>query len=299
MKFLNFGSLNRDIVYSVPHTVTPGETLASTRQEVFCGGKGLNQSLALARAGAPVYHAGCIGGDGAALRRMLEESGVNTEFLRTLEGPSGHAVIQVDPKGQNSIILFGGANQQIDRPMAEEVLSAFGAGDHLVLQNEISEIPYIIERAAARGMRVILNPSPFPENWREWPMEAVSFFVVNEIEGALLTGEEEPERILAAMRRQFPAARTLLTLGSRGAAFDDGETVYFAGCVDVPVADTTGAGDTFLGYFFSGLEQRGAERALHLASAAAALAVSVKGAANSIPALEQTLAFAAARGLTV
>jgi ribokinase len=203
------------------------------------------------------------------------------------------------PITPQTIIVEKFAEYGVTPAQIERTLADCAAGDWLVLQNEISEIPYIIERAAARGMRVILNPSPFPENWREWPMEAVSFFVVNEIEGALLTGEERPERILAAMRRQFPAARTLLTLGSRGAAFDDGETVYFAGCVDVPVADTTGAGDTFLGYFFSGLEQRGAERALHLASAAAALAVSVKGAANSIPALEQTLAFAAARGLTV
>ncbi len=299
MKFLNFGSLNRDIVYSVPHAVLPGETLASTQQEVFCGGKGLNQSLSLARAGADVYHAGCIGDDGVALRNLLKESGVNTEELRTIDGPSGHAIIQVDVKGQNSILLFGGANQQIDRPMVDEVLSKFDAGDYLVLQNEISEIPYILEQAAARGLKVIINPSPFPENWREWPLSAVSYFAVNEIEGALLTGEEEPEAILAAMRRQFPGAHTLLTLGSRGAVYDDGETVHFAGCVDVPVVDTTAAGDTFLGYFFSQLETRGPAAALQLASAASAIAISIKGAANSIPKLEEVEAFAASRGLTV
>lgn len=299
MRFLNFGSLNRDIVYSVPHTVTPGETLASTRREVFCGGKGLNQSLSLARAGAAVCHAGCIGEDGIALRDLLEKSGVDTKELRTVDGPSGHAVIQVDAKGQNSILLFGGANQRIDRHMADEVLSRFSAGDYLVLQNEISEIPYILDQAARRGMRVILNPSPFPEDWREWPMDSVSFFAVNEIEGALLTGEEDPQAILAAMRRQFPAAHTLLTLGSQGAVYDDGETVYSAGCVEVPVVDTTAAGDTFLGYFFSQLDERGPDRSLRLASAAAAMAVSVKGASNSIPKLSQVEVFAASRGLTV
>ena len=160
MKILNFGSLNRDLVYSVDHAVRGGETLASSSLETFCGGKGLNQSLALARAGADVYHAGCIGSDGSALRTLLEESGVDTRHLREVDGPSGHAVIQLDVNGQNSILLFGGANHMVTRTMIDEVLSQFDAGDLLVLQNEISEMPYLLEQGAARGLRVVWNPAP-------------------------------------------------------------------------------------------------------------------------------------------
>lgn len=291
MRFLNFGSLNRDLVYAVTHAVRPGETLDSARMEEFCGGKGLNQSLALARAGATVFHAGCIGADGGRLRDTLAQSGADTRYVREVDGPSGHAVIQLDTAGQNSILLFGGANRRIAREHIDTALADFGPGDSLVLQNEINEIPYLIEAAAGRGMQVIFNPSPFPTEWASWPLHRVTHFVVNEIEGAELTGESEPEAILDVMRRRFPHACTLLTLGERGSVYDDGERRYHADRVTVPVVDTTGAGDTFLGYFFAHLYTRGPAAALELASTAAGLAVSVKGAANAIPALSQVEAF--------
>ena len=292
MRFLNFGSLNRDLVYTVAHAVRPGETLDSARMEEFCGGKGLNQSLALARAGATVFHAGCIGADGGRLRDTLAQSGVDTRYIRETDGPSGHAVIQLDTAGQNSILLFGGANRRVTREHSDAVLADFGPGDSLVLQNEINAVPYLIEAASRRGMRVIFNPSPFPAEWESWPLDRVTHFVVNEIEGAELTGENRPEAILDVMRHRFPAACTLLTLGSRGSVYDDGERRHYADCVTVPVVDTTGAGDTCLGYFFAHLDGRGPAGALTLASVAAGLAVSVKGAANAIPTLSQVEAFA-------
>lgn len=293
MRVLNFGSLNRDLVYNVAHAVRPGETLASVKRETFCGGKGLNQSLALARAGAQVSHAGCIGSDGDELRSMLEASGVDTRFVRKVEGSSGHAVIQVDPSGQNSILLYAGANRQVTPAYADEVLANFGEGDLLVLQNEISAIPHIMRQAKARGMRIAWNPSPFAPELTGYPLDTVSFFVVNEIEGAELTGETEPEGILARMRTAYPTACTLLTLGSQGAVYDDGTQVYRAGCFDVPVQDTTAAGDTFLGYFLATLDHCGPAAALRIASAASSLAVSVKGAANSIPVMHQVETFLA------
>ena len=293
MRVLNFGSLNRDLVYSVAHAVRPGETLASSKLETFCGGKGLNQSLALARAGAQVWHAGCVGADGGELRKMLADSGVDTRYVREVDGSSGHAVIQVDSAGQNSILLYGGANQQIAPAFADEVLADFGAGDLLVLQNEISAIPHIMRQAKARGMRIAWNPSPFAPELTGYPLDTVTCFVLNEIEGAELTGETAPGAILAHMRAAHPSSCTLLTLGSRGAMYDDGTQVYRADCFRVPVQDTTAAGDTFLGYFFASLDRCGPAAALRLASAASALAVSVKGAANSIPTLDQAEAFLA------
>ena len=283
MRILNFGSLNRDLVYSVDHAVLPGETLASSSMEPFCGGKGLNQSLALARAGAEVYHAGCIGSDGSDLLRLLQDSGVDTRHVHRADGPSGHAIIQVDGRGQNSILLFGGANQRISSEGIEEALEGFGENDLLVLQNEINGIASIMSLAHDRGMRIVFNPSPFNESIATYPLEKVDWFVLNEIEGEELTGEKDPEKILQAAREKFAGAKTLLTLGKRGAMYTDGTSVYTQPICPVSVKDTTAAGDTFLGYFFALLEEMGQQEALQWATAASAIAVSIKGAANSIP----------------
>ena len=147
MKVLNFGSLNLDYVYQVESILIPGETQASKDRKTFCGGKGLNQSIALAKAGIPVFHAGMIGEEGDILLETCRENGVNTDFIRKIQGPGGHTVIQVDKNGQNCILLFGGSNRSITREFVDEVLSAFEKGDILLLQNEINELDYIIDQA--------------------------------------------------------------------------------------------------------------------------------------------------------
>ena len=128
---LSYGSLNLDLVYQVPHFVQAGETLSSTSRTVHCGGKGLNQSIAAARAGGTVSHAGKIGGDGTVLTDILRESGVDTDFVTVGDGPSGHAVIQVDPSGQNCILLFGGCNQEITHEEIDRVLGQTAEGENL------------------------------------------------------------------------------------------------------------------------------------------------------------------------
>ena len=147
MSILNFGSCNIDLVYRLRHIVRPGETVAAERLSRFPGGKGLNQSVALSRAGAAVFHAGAIGQDGLWLRDLLEQEGVSTEYLRVVEEPTGHAVIQVDDAGMNSILLFGGANRCVSEEQVREVLSHFGPEDAVLLQNETSALGKIIARA--------------------------------------------------------------------------------------------------------------------------------------------------------
>lgn len=161
MKILNFGSLNRDLVYTVDHAVRPGETISSGSMEPFCGGKGLNQSLALARAGAEVYHAGCIGSDGSDLLRLLQDSGVDTRYIRRVDGPSGHAIIQVDGRGQNSILLFGGANRRIPPEAVEDALgiSARAIGWCCKMKSTASPGLWSAPMTAVCGSS--LNPSPF------------------------------------------------------------------------------------------------------------------------------------------
>lgn len=288
MKILNMGSLNLDYVYQVDHIVTEGETLASGGMEIFCGGKGLNQSIALARAGVPVYHAGMIGEDGGMLLDICRENGVDTRYIRKIPGKNGHTMIQVDRKAQNCILLYGGSNRALTREWVDEVLEEFGEGDLLLLQNEINLLGYIVDSGYRKGMRIVLNPSPMDENLDQVDMEKISLFLMNETEGARIAGAGEPEEVLSLMARKYPRAEEVLTLGSRGSIYQGNGCLYRQSAFRVKAVDTTGAGDTFTGYFLAGL-LKGMEvpAALELGSRAAALAVSRKGAAPSIPRMEE------------
>ncbi len=290
MKVLNFGSLNLDYVYQVESILIPGETQASKDRQTFCGGKGLNQSIALAKAGIPVYHAGMIGDGGEILLETCKENGVNTEFIRKIPGPCGHTVIQVDKDGQNCILLFGGANRSITREFVDEVLAAFDKGDIILLQNEVNELDYIIDRAYEKGMMIILNPSPYDDKLKSCDMSKVSLFLVNEIEGYQITGEKEPEKILAAVKEKYPSAKIVLTLGGDGSVYQDETGVYHQGIFKVKAVDTTAAGDTFTGYFISSIiDGMPVAEGLEMAAKASAIAVSRPGATASIPLRQEVL----------
>ena len=290
MKILNFGSLNLDLVYQIPHFVRAGETLSTTAFNKNVGGKGLNQSVALAKAGAEVYHAGMIGEDGAMLKDFLAANGVDTRFVRTIDQPSGHAVIQVIPEGNNCIFLFGGANQCITKEFIDEVLSFFGEGDFLVLQNEINAIDQIIDAAYAKGMQIVLNPSPIDENLSKLPLEKISWYILNEIEGGELTGETEPGKILDKLAELYPHAKIVLTLGGDGSIYADSKQRIPQAVYKVTAVDTTAAGDTFTGFFFAGMaEGLAPAEALMRASKASSISVTRAGAAASIPTLNEVL----------
>ena len=290
MKVLNFGSLNLDLVYQMPHFIRAGETLSSTSFSKNVGGKGLNQSVALAKAGAEIYHAGLIGEDGEMLRAFLAENGVDTRFVRTIDQPSGHAVIQVEPAGNNCIFLYGGANQCVTEAFIQEALEPFGEGDFLVLQNEINSIDKIIEAAHAKGMQVVLNPSPIADNLKELPLEKISWFILNEIEGGELSGETDPDKILDKLVELYPHAQIVLTLGGDGSIYcGKGERIRQE-VFKVQAVDTTAAGDTFTGFFFAAVADGvPAAEALRRASKASSISVTHPGAAASIPTLAEVL----------
>ncbi|CAI9409447.1 Ribokinase [Pleomorphomonas sp. T1.2MG-36] len=294
MKILNFGSLNIDFVYDVDHFVSKGETISSNARHVFSGGKGLNQSLAFSRAGGHLHHAGLIGKDGLFLKELLVESGVDVTWVRTCEGtPSGHAIIQRDASADNCILLHGGANMAVTKAFIDEVLAGFSKGDWLLLQNEISELAYCITAARARGLRIVLNPSPINEALLKADLDAIDCFILNEIEAASLSGcQGTPNQRLVATRQRFPRADIVLTLGEKGSMFAAGDEQIQQPAYDVRSVDTTAAGDTFAGYFLA-LRASGAPAAtaLDTAAKAAAIAVSRPGASPSIPRIEEVMAF--------
>lgn len=292
MKVLNFGSLNIDYTYRVDHIVAPGETISSKNLEIFPGGKGLNQSIALAKAGAEVYHAGQIGKDGLFLKKICEENGVCVSYIRETDTNTGNAIIQVADSGQNSILLFPGANREQEKTYIDHVLEQFEEGDFLLLQNEINHIDYLIEKGKAKGMVIGFNPSPFDEKILECDLEKVDLFFVNEVEAEQMCQEEigkgDVERVLQELKEEYPKARFVLTVGAKGAYYSDEEKTYFQKAIKTKVVDTTAAGDTFTGYFISSIIRgEDCKAALIRATAASSLAVGRKGASVSIPVKEE------------
>ena len=284
MRILNYGSLNLDYVYKVDHIVQAGETISSSGMDIYCGGKGLNQSISLARAGSRVCHAGMIGSDGAPLLEVLRENGVETESVREVGERTGNAIIQVSANGQNSIVLFGGANQENRKEYIDEALSRFGTRDLLLLQNEVNLLDYTIEKGAEKGMYIALNPSPFDEKIGRCDLSKVSLLLINEVEGEQMTSLREPMEILVSLREKYPVMDVVLTLGRNGALYSHGAGIAAHPIFDVPVVDTTAAGDAFTGYFITAInEGQSPGEALRLASVASSLAVSRSGAAVSIP----------------
>lgn len=291
MKVLNFGSLNIDYVYDVDNFVRKGETISSKGLNVFCGGKGLNQSVALARAGAEVYHAGMIGEDGKFLLDFLKNSGVNIDnVLIRNDIRSGNAIIQRDSSGDNCIILFAGANRSITREYVDKVLEKFERGDYIVLQNEISELPYIVETAHKIGMKIVLNPSPMDEKIEELNLTYIDYFLLNEMEALKLSGIDgcDGKKCMDELVDKYKQAGVLITLGDKGAIYSDGDIFVEQGVVKTEVVDTTAAGDTFTGYFVNGiLGGKEIKEAINEATIAASIAVSRIGAAPSIPAMNE------------
>ena len=287
MKALCFGSLNIDYTYRVDHFVARGETLLSLGLQVFSGGKGLNQSIALSRAGAAAYHAGSIGTDGLFLLEELRQAGVNTDCVTvSREIRTGHAIIQNSPDGDNCILLYGGANQAIERAQVDAVLARFAPGDVLVLQNEVNELDYIMERAHEHGLRIALNPSPMNEKIMSLPLHTVDWLLLNEVEAEQLLGYDVTDGAAAAaqLHEKFPRTAIVLTMGRQGSYYHDGAQALHQSAFPVHAVDTTAAGDTYTGYFLAGiLENRPVQEAMALGAKAAAISVTRKGAAPSIP----------------
>lgn len=284
MKILNFGSLNIDKVYAVEEIVKGGETIDSVSFSESVGGKGLNQSIAVAKAGGNIMHAGCVGKDGEILLQALKDNNVDTSLIKTVETASGQAIIQVDKHGQNCIILFHGANYEVDKAYIDEAMQDFAQGDILILQNEISNIDYIIEVAKAKQMKIYLNPSPINENLNKYNMQAIDGIFVNEHEGAYLADKEKVEDILDSLASKYPELEIILTFGDKGAYYHHKDINIFQPAYKVDAVDTTAAGDTFTGYFIA-LRQQGKsiEESLKKASKASSITVSRKGASISIP----------------
>ncbi|KAG9061654.1 hypothetical protein KI688_007235 [Linnemannia hyalina] len=319
-KVLVYGSINIDDFYVVPHIVRSGETISSTSYTVSAGGKGANQSVALGRAGANVFHAGKIGKDGEWVRKIMEDAGVDTTYIQVAEKEAtGRAIIQLSEESHdNSIVLFPGTNHTVVIEEARQVLSNFGKGDWIVIQNEISSGGEIMRAAKERGMTICFNPSPMtPDLPKQYPLHLVDYLLINEIEAQglysyLTSPKSDADSVTSSSHitasESFPVLEKayekisgiIITLGGDGlvARFrineeDEKMKEFRMGIVKGNVVNTTGAGDTFSGYFVANLVRNQElnkrfnpeqlQAALLEASHAASLAVGKEGAMDSIP----------------
>ena len=290
MHIINFGSTNIDIVFTVDHIVEPGETISSTSMTRSPGGKGANQSVAVARSGGhEVFHVGKIGEDGRWILEKLAQYQVRTDFTQITDIPTGQAIIQVAENGENSIVLYAGSNKTFTEHEIDEVLDQFSADTLVMLQNEINQLDHIIRSAHARGMHICLNPAPFEHTMLNLPLQLVSTFVLNEVEALGLSGTPDPLQAMEILTEKFPDAEIIITLGPDGVRYGKGNAIrHVFGTWDVPVVDTTAAGDTFIGCFIAqrakGLS---VPQSLKLASAASSITVMRLGAMDTIPTADQ------------
>jgi len=285
MKILNFGSINIDYVYQVDEFVKSGETIPSKAFQTFLGGKGLNQSVALAHAGAIVYHAGNINSKEKSIKDKLKAWNINVEHINETEKPTGHAIIQVNQKGENSIIIHGGANLTITTNQIDEVLKNFKSKDILLIQNETNNVTEIINKASEKGMRIFFNPAPMTDEVKTYPISKINCLILNETEAINLSGlNNDPNQIIQSIQTKFPEIAILLTLGKKGSIYSHKNYYRKSKAKKVKAIDTTAAGDTFIGYFIANFSnQKKIGDCLEIASIAASLCVTKKGGAISIP----------------
>ena len=284
MKILNFGSINKDFFYSVNDFVKPGETISSIKYNVKIGGKGLNQSVGISKAGQKIYHAGIINKDDTFILDRLKKWNINCENIVLGVNPTGHAIIQVDKNGENSIIIHGGANHDFDIKFIKSVLSKFDSGDILVLQNEINNIKEIIDGAHHKKMKIVFNPAPFNNEILSYDLNKISTLILNQTEGEALSKEKKPINILRVLKSKFNNTEIILTLGEKGSLYSFKDELLKIKAHKVDTVDTTGAGDTFIGYYVAGIASKMNKKDnLKRASKAATIATTKLGGAGSIP----------------
>ena len=270
--------------------------MASAKFEVSPGGKGLNQSIAAARAGSEIYHAGKIGPDGQTLLETLTQNGVHTDFVSLNGSCSGHTVAQVNKYGNSCVLQYAGANREITKGEIDGALKAFNAGDILMLQNGVNNLSYIVGQAHRKYIKIVLNPSPADSALREIDFSKIAYLVLNEAEGEDITGEQNPNRIMDNLLSQYPHLKVVLTLGKIGALYGDGMHRIQQAAYQVEAVDASAAGDTFLGYFISRVSMGAPSwSAMRIAAMAAAYSVTKMGAVASIPTWDEVLRFSASR----
>ena len=243
MTIYNLGSINLDYFYRLPHLVSAGETLSATEHRIALGGKGANQSVALAKAGVEVFHIGAFGKKDLFFLDEMSSVGVNIENIALLETESGHAIVMVDSNtGENQIVLSGSANYQISEEQIISALVNAKETDWALAQNETCLVHEFLFSAKKKGLKICYSAAPFVAEQTASLLHLTDLLVVN---------EGEADALLKFTNKGIQALglpNLVITLGSKGARYIGEEGEFLVSPFNVNAIDTTGAGDTFLGY---------------------------------------------------
>ena len=283
---LNFGSINIDNVYQVSRFPEAGETISSLSYEKILGGKGINQSIAIQRAGGDVKHIGFIGDDEWILNQ-ISSMDMKVDFISKCYGPTGHAIIFVDESGENEIIIHPGANNQFSKSQCFEILENFTSKDTwVVLQNEINLSVEIAAKAKELGFKVCYSAAPFDSDHARKMLPHIDLLAMNETE------LKELQKSLGENVFNLDIDMILVTLGSQGAELHLGNSTIKQSSFVNKAVDTTGAGDTFLGSFLA-CHNNGyvTEKSLEYAAAASSIQITRVGAAKAIPTFDEVQEF--------
>ncbi len=291
MAIINFGSINIDFVYQIPHFSSGNETVRSRQARIDIGGSGLKQSIAIARAGEFVHHAGLVGKNGIYLKDFLTNHGVNTDLLQVCDAPQGHCILQVTPANERAALVYGGSNSEITPTLIDRYLQPFGRGDFLLLQNEITNIPYLIDNAYDKGMRIIFNTSPIDEDIFRTNCNKCEWLIMNDTECTEIADCDEVTAAFSKLQKMYPDCNIVVTLGEEGSICLYHGEVYVQKPYPAQVVDIVNSGDAFTGYFVAALARHlPVEECLDLASRAGSIAVSRPGGAEAFadyPTLDQ------------
>ena len=279
MTLVNLGSINVDHVYRLHRLPAAGETIAAEGYAVGLGGKGANQSVAAARAGAVVRHLGAVGQDGAWARDRLAGLGVDVTHVAVLPGvATGHAIVNVDGYGENAIVIWPGANRALEAARIGPALAGLGHGDSLLLQNETGLQSEAVAAARSAGLRVIASAAPFEVDAVRRILPNVSILLLNAVEAAQL------EAALGTPPEALGLEAVVITRGAAGAEWIGKGERMLVPSPRVQAVDTTGAGDCFAGWLAAGLDAGASpEQAMRAAVTAAAIQVTRPGASDAMP----------------
>ena len=292
MTVFNIGSINIDHLYEVEHFVRPGETMSSISYQQVLGGKGANQSVALAKAQAHVKHVGAINRSDQHILKQLQDYGVNTDEIAQVDEASGHAIIQLTLAAENSIILYAGANHTLTESKIKTVLDGATAEDWVLLQNETNLVAETLAWAKESGAKVAFNPAPMDADLTRKVLPFIDLLIVNEVEAMDLANTDSIEEATHILPKEYPELAVMMTLGKDGVRYFSKAEDLQVDAFKVDAKDTTAAGDTFIGFCLAEL-QRGSDykTAMRTACAASAIAVTRLGAAPSIPSLDEVSEF--------
>ncbi|WP_417503928.1 ribokinase [Marinomonas gallaica] len=294
MTVFNVGSINVDHLYQVDHFVRPGETMGSFSYQQLLGGKGANQSVALAKAGAKVKHVGAICHSDTHIIEQLQSYGVNTEWVAKVEETTGHAIIQLTGEAENAIILHAGANHTLTSRQIKSVLDNLQQGDWVLLQNETNLVSEALQAAQEAGAKVAFNPAPMDAELTRKVLPYLDLLIVNEVEAMDLAQVDTIEAAADKLPKDYPDIAVMMTLGKEGVRYFSAQEDIQVPAFVVSAKDTTAAGDTFIGFCLAELSQgTPMQQAMTKACAASAICVTRMGAAPSIPAMDEVNDFLA------